>query len=164
MSNEAGHTLSEIASEIREALNAGLNAQALDLARGATIDAANTDEIRYLGALASARMGAIGEAEKWLAQVDREPLRDRALAVEVWSLAGRIAKERYAATRDKASVAAHDLARAAIDNYQRAFSLSGAAYPAVNAATMTMLAGDAPGAFALARQALATLSAPVDHW
>jgi tetratricopeptide (TPR) repeat protein len=156
--------LSDIASGIREALNAGLNAQALDLARGATIDVANADEIRYLGALASARMGAIDEAEKWLAQVDRETLRDRALAVEVWSLAGRIAKERYAAARDKASIAAHDLARAAIDNYRRALSLSGAAYPAVNAATMTMLAGDAPGAFALARQALATLSAPVDHW
>jgi hypothetical protein len=38
--------LSDIASGIREALNAGLNAQALDLARGATIDVANADEIR----------------------------------------------------------------------------------------------------------------------
>jgi class 3 adenylate cyclase/tetratricopeptide (TPR) repeat protein len=154
----------DLAAATRAALDAGLNVQAVDLARSAAADDACAAEIRYLGALACARMGAIDEAEKWLAHIDREPLRDSPLAVEVWSLAGRIAKERYAATRDRTSAAARDLAHVAIGCYQRAFALSGAAYPAVNAATMTMLAGDAPGAFALARQALATLSAPVDHW
>jgi class 3 adenylate cyclase len=156
--------LSDIAFEIREALNAGLNAQALDLARAATIDAANADEIRYLGALASARMGAIGEAEKWLAQVDRASLGTSPLAVEVWSLAGRIAKEKYAAAPDKSNAAAREHARAAIDAYEHAYSLTTEAYPAVNAATMAMLSGDAPHAHALARQALAKLAAPADHW
>jgi adenylate cyclase len=150
---QRGRTLSDIAITIREALDAGLNVQALDLVRGASGDAARADEIDYLGALASARMGAIGEAEKWLAQIDREPLGKSPLAVEVWSLAGRIAKERYAAARDKKNVAANDLAQIAIDCYRRAFSLGGGAYPAVNAATMAMLAGDAPLAATLARQA-----------
>ena len=65
--------------------------------------------------LASARMGAIGEAERWLHEIDRESLGSSPLAVEVWSLAGRIAKDRFAATADRSSAAAHDFARNAID-------------------------------------------------
>ena len=156
--------MSDAATTIREALNAGLNAQALDLARGAIVDNANSAEIRYLGALASARMGAIGEAEKWLADVDRESLGNSALAVEVWSLAGRIAKECFAATRDKTSAAAQDFARRSIDSYRRAFALSGGAYPAVNAATMAMLVGDSSTAIRLAQQALSTPGTAEDHW
>ena len=156
--------MSDGASTIRAALDAGLNAQALDLARSATADAATAPEIHYLGALTSARMGAIGEAEKWLAQIDPESLGDSPLAVEVWSLAGRIAKEHYAEARDRTSAGAREFARAAIDFYQRAFDLSGTAYPAANAATMAMLSGDLPAAHALARQALATLGTAGDHW
>ncbi len=156
--------MSDIASTIREALNAGLNAQALDFVQSAPAEQDRAAEIRYLGALASARMGAIDEAEKWLAQIDRESLGVSPLGVEVWSLAGRIAKERYAATRDKSSVSARDLARVAIDCYRRAHSIRGDAYPAVNAATMAMLVGDAPLATSLARQALRTLEVPSDHW
>jgi class 3 adenylate cyclase/tetratricopeptide (TPR) repeat protein len=156
--------LSDVAATIREALNAGLNAQALDLARAAIVDNANSAEIRYLGALASARMGAIGEAEKWLADVDRESLGNSALAVEVWSLSGRIVKERFAATRDRTSAAAHDFARKSIVSYDRAFALSGGAYPAVNAATMAMFAGDSSAASRLAQQALAAPGTADDHW
>ena len=118
--------MSNIASAARGALDRGLNPQALDLARGAIRDGAESAEIRYLGALASARMGAIGEAEKWLAEVDCEALANSPLAVEVWSLAGRIAKDRYAAMRDKSSAAALDFARSAIASYRHAFDLSGA--------------------------------------
>jgi adenylate cyclase len=156
--------LSDAAATIREALDAGLNAQALDLARAAPKDATDAAEILYLGALASARMGAIGEAEKWLAQIDPQPLGDSPLAVEVWSLAGRIAKEHYAEARDRTSASARDFAQGAIEFYQRAFALSGTAYPAVNAATMAMLSGDLPAAHAHARQALAALGTAGDHW
>ena len=146
--------LSDAATTIREALNAGLNAQALDLARAEIVDGANSAEVRCLGALASARMGAVDEAEKWLADVDRESLGDSPLAVEVWSLAGRIAKERFAATRDRTSAAAREHAARAIENYSHAHALSGDAYPAVNAATMALLAGDAPRSRTLAQQTL----------
>jgi len=156
--------LSDVAATIREALNAGLNAQALDLARAAIADDPGAAEIRYLGALASARMGAIGEAEKWLGEIDRESLGNSPLAVEVWSLAGRIAKERFAATRDRTSAAARDFAHKSIESYERAFALSGSAYPAVNAATMAMLAGDSSAASRLARQALAAPVTAEDHW
>ncbi len=130
------------AARIREALDGGRNTEALDLARSAAAGAPPSAEIRYLGALASARMAAIGEAEQWLGAIDRDALGDSPLATEVWSLAGRIAKERYAAARDRAPEAARDFARLAIEGYRRAFDLSGSAYPAVNAATMAMLSGD----------------------
>jgi len=156
--------LSDIASGIREALHAGLNTEALDLARKAAAGREDAAEIRYLGALACARMGAIGEAEKWLAQVDRGQLGSSPLAAEVWSLAGRIAKERYAAAGDKTQAAARDLARTAIDGYQHAFGISGAAYPAVNAATLAMLSGDPALARELARQALCAPDTTGDHW
>jgi Adenylate and Guanylate cyclase catalytic domain len=178
--------LSEVTAAIREALDAGLNPQALDLARRARSDsdsarlgsaqsvstqsvsarsvATDVAEIRYLGALASARMGAIDEAEKWLAEVDRASLADGPLGVEVWSLSGRIAKERYAATRDRTSRAAIDLARTAIDGYRHAFDLGRAAYPAVNAATIAALSGDSALARELALEALNAANAGGDHW
>jgi hypothetical protein len=156
--------LSDTAAAIREALNAGLNAQALDLARGAAAEDAADPEIDYLAALASARLGAIGDAENRLAGIDRAVLGKGPLAVEVWSLAGRIAKDRFAASTDRTSAAAHDLARTAIANYEHAHALGGGAYPAVNAATMAMLAGDSPRATRLANQALATSGAGDDHW
>jgi len=161
---EGHHTLSAITSKIREALHAGLNTEALDLIRKAAVGREDATEIHYLGALACARMGAIGEAEKWLAQLDRAQLGNSPLAAEVWSLAGRIAKERYAAAGDRTLAAARDLARAAIDGYQHAFGISGAAYPAVNAATLAMLSGDAALARELARQALCAPNTTGDHW
>jgi hypothetical protein len=154
----------KIAAGIREALDAGLNLQALDLARSARFGHAGSAEISYLGALASARMGAIDEAERWLADIDRASLGDSALTVDAWSLAGRIAKDRYAALRDKSSAAACDHARAALAHYRRALAAGGTAYPAVNAATMAMLAGDAPLARALAQEALAPQRTDGDHW
>ena len=100
-------------------------------------------------------MGAIDEAEELLGTIDRERIDSSALATEVWSLAGRIAKERYSAARNKTSANAREYARTAIAAYQRAFGIGNSAYPAVNAATMAMLANDSALAQTLARRALA---------
>ena len=156
--------MGDIASTIREALDAGLNTAALDLARTATGEGTTSTEIHYLGALASVRMGATGEAEKWLGRIAREQLGASPIAGEVWSLAGRIAKDRYSAIADKAHESAREHACAAIDCYRRAFAISGSAYPAVNAATMALLCGDAVLARTLARQALSALGTAGDHW
>jgi len=149
---------------IREALDAGLNTEALDLARKAALDDPSAVDPHYLGALACVRMGAISEAERWLAHVDRGRLGDGSLAADVWSLAGRIAKERFSASRDRTRAAAREHARIAIDCYQRAFAISGSAYPAVNAATLAMLSGDAALARKLARETLSALGTAGDHW
>jgi adenylate cyclase len=160
----AAPPLNDTASTIRDALDASLNTHALDLARAADVDPARTDEIRYLAALASIRMGATRAAEQWLAQIDRERLGASPLAIEVWSLAGRIAKDRYAAAPDRQGEGARAALRAARACYERAFTLGGSAYPAVNAATLAMLAGDAPRAHALAVQALAAPGHADGHW
>jgi class 3 adenylate cyclase len=150
---------------LKASLDAGLNVQALDLARSATGGKVAADpQVLYLGALACARMGAVDEAEAWLAKIDRAPLGTSALAVDVWSLAGRIAKERFAAARERGSADAPALARAAMDAYERAFALSRDPYPAVNAATLAALAGDVPRAATLARDAQRALGTPTDHW
>ena len=119
----------DIAATIREALDTGLNLQALDLARSASSGDAKSAEIQYLGALASARMGAVDEAEKSLAKIDREALGNGPLAVDVWSLAGRIAKERFAAARDRSGAAARQYAARAIENYSHAHAISGRRVP-----------------------------------
>ncbi len=156
--------VSEVAT-IRAALDAGLNPQALDLARAALVVHPDSEEFIYLGALASARMNAMGEAQAWLARIDRGSLGASPLAVEVWSLAGRIAKERFVALNDRSTALAGELARAASESYQRAFALTGAAYPAVNAATLAKLAGDQDLARGLAQEALDALSpSGGDHW
>jgi class 3 adenylate cyclase/tetratricopeptide (TPR) repeat protein len=156
--------MSDSAAAIRESLNAGLNTDALDRARELALSSAQIVEPSYLAALACARMGAINEAEKWLNRIDRDELGESPLAVDVWSLAGRIAKERFSSTGDKTSQTARDFARNAIDCYCHAFGISGEAYPAINAATIAMLSGDAGLARGLATEALATLENPSDHW
>ena len=155
---------SDTVARIRAALDAGLNVQALDLARAVIAEAAESAEksaeIRYLAALASARMGAIDDAEVSLAAIDRDALGRGPLAVEVWSLAGRIAKERFAAARDRADAGARAHAERAIASYSHAHDIGGDAYPAVNAATVAWLSGDLPRSRTLAQQALSAQSAP----
>ena len=156
--------VSNVVRVIRDALVAGLNTEALDLTRSAVFHDDHSVELHYLGALASARIGAIDEAETWLGKIDRGQLDNSPLTTEVWSLAGRIAKERFSAARNKTSVAAREHARGAIAAYQRAFDIGGSPYPAVNAATMATLVGDLTLGQTLARRALSRLAGPGDHW
>ena len=157
----------ELAS-IRRALGDGLNATALDRVRRAT--QAHGDrapaELLYLGALASVRMGATAEAEAWLRRIDADQVDDPSLAVDVWSLAGRIAKDRYADARDASADVARGYAGIAVERYRRAFEIGGSPYPAANAATMAMLLGDAALSREMAEQALAACERGnlTDHW
>src|SRR4029079_9044717 len=96
--------------------------------------------------------------------IDRARRVSAPLSIEVWTLAGRIAKERFAATRDRSSAAAREHAARAIENYSYAHAIGGDAYPAVNAATMALLAGDAPRAHTLAQKALSRLRPDGAHW
>lgn len=74
------HALSAVTPRLREALDAGRNTEALDLARQAALHVAPAAELLSLGALASSQMGAIGRAEKWPAGIDRSALGDAPLA------------------------------------------------------------------------------------
>ncbi|HEX4885261.1 MAG TPA: adenylate/guanylate cyclase domain-containing protein [Casimicrobiaceae bacterium] len=139
---------------VRQALHEGLPAIALDRVRAAMVVEAESPELAFLGALACARMGAMREAEAWLARVDADRLAPGALATDVWALAGRIAKERFVRARARADPEAAALAATAIARYRRAFDVSGDAYPLVNAATVASASGDASMARDLATRAL----------
>src|SRR5512139_3058156 len=147
------------AAAIWQALHEGLPAIALDAVRTVLSTRTPDDELLYLAALACARMGALRDAEAWVDRIDRDRLPSGPLATDVWALAGRIAKQRFVAARERGRADGAQLAALAIDRYRRAFELSGSAYPAVNAATMAMLAGDGAQAAALATQALAAAPA-----
>ena len=153
---------------IRRLLADGLNAMALDRVRHVAQEEGErtTPEILFLGALASVRVGANADAQAWLDRVDFESIEDADLAVDLWSLAGRIAKDRYAAQRTTASDVAQSHAAIALAHYRRAFDAGGAYYPAVNAATMAMLLGRREDSRRLAEQALAACErdAGPEHW
>jgi class 3 adenylate cyclase/tetratricopeptide (TPR) repeat protein len=133
---------------VAEALARASNAEALDLAQAA--GAAASHRLQYLAALACSRMGAVAEAEARLARIDGAAL-DAPLAAEVTSLRGRLAKDRGDP-------------RAALGFYREALRLSPAAYPAVNAATMAHVLGDARLCHELSTQALRLLPEEGDYW
>lgn len=145
-------------ASIRLALRDGLNAMALDRVRDAVQapgDRASA-ELLYLGALALARMGAAADAERWLGRLAATPVTEAALALEVDSLAGRLAKDRYvAAVAAGKPEAARAQAAIALQRYRRAFEISGSPYPAVNAASMAWVIGDSALSRGLAERALA---------
>lgn len=146
----------------------GLTAMALDRVRQLTHEEGEgvTSDILFLGALASVRMGAGSEAQSWLDRIDVHCIDDVALAVDVWSLAGRIAKDSYASLRSTSVQEAEAHAAVALNRYRRAFELSGSYYPAVNAATMAFLLQRTDESLALARQALAACEERPEetHW
>src|SRR5262249_25177192 len=108
-------------------------------------------ELKYLLALAFARVGNIAQAKSYLDELlavqDLEPK----LRVEVLSLEGRYYKDRYARSKDPAARAA--FARTSAECYLRAYKVAGDFFPLINAATMSLLAGKRQKALALAREA-----------
>jgi class 3 adenylate cyclase/tetratricopeptide (TPR) repeat protein len=156
------------ADAIRRMLADGLTAMALDRVHQVTHDEGEraTPDILFLGALASVRMGAGSEAQAWLDRIDTHRIDDVALAVDVWALAGRIAKDRYASLRSISVDEANTHAAMALEHYRHAFELSGRYYPAINAATMAFLLGRSDDSRRLARRALDACDeqAEENHW
>ncbi len=108
-------------------------------------------ELQYLRALALARGGSERKASAFLAQILEADDLDPALRVEALCLAGRLLKDRYERSRDPKRK--KELARASAHKYETASRLSGDAYPAVNAASMHLLAGDRETSRRLAAEA-----------
>ena len=107
-------------------------------------------ELAYRAVLALARTGATYQAERrfielGLAEIDSE---------DVSALGARIQKDRsLAATGDERL----RLATLAASSYRRIWHQSGSYFPAINAATLSLVAGDAAGARGLAAEALTSV-------
>ena len=112
-------------------------------------------ELLYWGALAHARAGATHIAHALLDRCERASLSPR-LRVEALSLKGRLCKDAW--DRASAGPRAPALLAKARQHYLAAHAIAGDAYPAINAASLAMLAGDRAQAVGLARGVLARIA------
>ncbi len=147
-------------------------------------------ELFYWGALAHARAGAtrrahalLDEAQSRLndgeggqvrapARLDEAPARQSSLLADVLSLRGRLSKDALGRALQGAGIGhagrrVRALAASARDEYVAAYALARDPYPGINAATLSMFAGDPEQARTRAREIAAGLSAratPLDCW
>lgn len=136
-----------------------------ELAREGLVAHPGDLRLRFLSALALARGGNVSKAGEELDALLRSPL-DEDLEVEVRSLSARLFKDRY--ERIASPAAKRKLAASAARLYREAWEISGSWFPGINAATMSLLAGDAAAARAIARRVLEQIegapAAPNDYW
>ncbi len=142
-------------SAVRDAERRGELLSAFDLAERGLEEHPAEMALRYHAVLALARTGSTAQAarrfeELGLAAVDTE---------DVASLQARIGKDvALAASGDEQRT----LATAAAAAYRGIRDQTHGYFPAINAATLTLVAGDLPGAQALARDALDRVAASGD--
>ncbi len=149
----------------RAALGLGHPTLASELLREPIARGEATAELRYVAALAAARIGALGQAQALIDVVLGQGVEGE-LQVDALSLAGRVAKDRWA--RLPAGPRRDEAGREAIARYREAWSASHNPFPGINAATMMRLAGAAEEASReLARDvaAVARVDATIaPHW
>jgi class 3 adenylate cyclase/tetratricopeptide (TPR) repeat protein len=123
-------------------------------------------ELKYLSALALARGGNISKAKSELDELLRRSDLDSRLQVEARSLGGRLLKDHY--QRAATSSAKKKFAAESARLYSEAHELSGEWFPGINAATMSLLAGDARRAKQIAtaviEQTRAAAQTSEDYW
>ncbi len=123
------------------------------LVRGLAADPASL-ALRHRAVLVLARSGAQAQAQREYQRLGLDAVRDH---VDIISLGGRLLKDlAFAAAGDQRRA----LARAAAEKYAEAYALHRDYYPGINLATLSLVAGDAPRARAVARDVLAGLAAP----
>lgn len=118
---------------------------------------ADNADLLYWGALAFARVGSTQRAFKLLDQAQASAAGGSVPLDEILSLRGRIWKDRF----QRATTIAErvDFAGKAREQYLAGYALRrDNTYPGINAATLSLIVGDAPTAQALAREILATIA------
>jgi adenylate cyclase len=146
-----------ILNNIKAAIARGDLVNGFDMACQPQSDPAIQHELDYLQVLLLARLGDWRSAMDLYAH-NRLDLRSD---VDSLSLRGRILKD---AAFDGASDDFEARCSQASDAYRRAFDLTGDLYPAINAATLALLAGQAENARTLAQHVVSAPSAGDDYW
>lgn len=154
-STDPAKSVGEWISEIRDANARGEVLQAFDLAERGLADFPDDSALQYSAVLALARAGATRQAR---IRYDRFKLGDLiadrpadAFLTDVAALDARIAKDE--ALRET-GLRRSKLLTVAASRYEAIFRRTGGYYPGINAATLTLLAGDLPRAESLAREVL----------
>ena len=124
---------------------------AFDLAERGLAEHPGDVRLKHRAVLALARAGATEEASKRFRLYGLEAVDDQ----EVAALRARIAKDRALSSEDEAQRAGAARAAAA---YGEVFARTGGYYPAINAATLWLIAGDVAQSGLLARRVLELLA------
>ena len=161
----AGSTLTETIREVRDLLATAQNLAAVERAHAALRARETLEdeavELGYLYALASARSGAPDNAERMIARLRTADAGNSALAADIESLGGRVAKDSFIETGSVETL------NAGIKAYQRADQLYPSVHARINAASMLRLAGRTVEAEAIARQVMGELerqTGSITHW
>jgi len=121
-------------------------------------------ELRYLCALALARIGSHSEASELIEAVLAEAIGPA--PVDWLALAGRIAKDRWASLPEGED--RRQMGRTALVRYRKAWEDTGDVFPGINAATLAGLIGDATLSRSLAQavraKALSITGEVESHW
>lgn len=149
----------------RAALSLGHPTLASEILREPVERGAASAELRYVAALAAARIGALSQAQALVDGMLRDGV-DGELRIDALSLAGRIAKDRWA--RLAAGPRRDEAGREAVARYREAWNVSRNPFPGINAATMLRLVGGADEASRAVAQdvrAVARVDATIPaHW
>lgn len=152
----------------KSAISLGNPTLAYDILKVGLADFPDDIEIAYHTCLALVRSGASNLASQAVSELLPRIAKSNTLYADTLSLAGRVAKEYAGLAGD------HDLRRkAALESaahYQTAYETSDDYFPGINAATMSMLAGNSTNAENLASRVLTTCRSlsrtdgSEDHW
>ena len=150
------NTLEGWMAAVRAAERDGELLAAVDLAEQALADHPESVWLKHRAVLGLARAGSTTEAERRYADYRLGDVDDQ----DAHALAARIAKDRALAAVGSRR---EQLATESAELYRQIFDRDGGYYPGVNAATMTLVAGDAQAARALASSVLEELSRAEDR-
>lgn len=153
-------TLAEVVGRISELLQRGAPWEACDLFREHIPHYPNDAMLLYYGALAHARSGAGVQAQGLLDQAQTLARDHPAVLADILSLRGRLWKDRLLSARDSDS--AMEMAARARTEYLAAYTLLQQPFAGINAASLSLILGDAGTARRLAGELIARLAQPAD--
>ncbi len=148
----------------RAAMDQGHFALAYDLLNAGLDQFPGNPKLCHLAGLALAQSGSLEQASAVLAPALERIATDHPMAVEILSLAGRIAKDRWRfATSGQAIMEA---GKQSVHYYMAAFERTKDFFPGINAATMMRLTGNTAQAetIALEVKGICARQTEADHW
>lgn len=133
-----------------KALEKGQPSLAFEILKEGLVHNPGHTQLTYRMALALARCRATQSAADIINSLLKKLDKSDPVICDVYSLAGRLAKDRWEIATDPAEKTR--LARESMENYKYAYKISGDYYPGINAATMSIISGDEQAGCDLARK------------
>ena len=153
----------------RRLVSFGHPTRAYELVREGLVHHPDDQELKFISALALARGRNIHRAQQILDTLLKSRIRNKDLRVEILSLAGRLVKDCY----ERANSASEQkrFAAGSAKFYERAYLATSAPFPGINAATMSILAGQHRKGRRIAREVIRNAGATTkqrrqqnDYW